>query len=58
MDLNTLRITMTLISFAVFIGIIAWALAPGNRVAFEEASLIPLTDDEPAAAPAKGVSNG
>jgi len=55
MDLNTLRITMTLISFAVFIGIIAWALAPGNRAAFEEASLIPLSDDEPAATPSKGV---
>ncbi len=58
MDLNTLRITMTLISFAVFIGIIAWALAPGNRSAFEEASRIPLSDDEPVAVPAKGVSHG
>ena len=58
MDLNTLRITMTLISFAVFIGIIAWALAPGNRVAFEEASLIPLSDDEPVAVPDKGVPHG
>ena len=58
MDLNTLRIIMTLISFAVFIGIIAWALAPGNRAAFEEASLIPLSDDAPAVAPAKGVSHG
>jgi len=58
MDLNTLRITMTLISFAVFIGIIAWALAPGNRAAFEEASLIPLSDEEPAATPAKGISDG
>ena len=46
MELNTLRVVMTLVSFAVFIGIIAWALAPSNRRAFEEASMIPLSDDD------------
>ncbi len=58
MELNTLRIIMTLVSFAVFIGIIAWALAPANRSAFEEASLIPLSDDEPARSPGKGGQHG
>jgi cytochrome c oxidase cbb3-type subunit 4 len=58
MDLNTLRIIMTVISVAVFIGIIAWALAPANRTAFEEASLIPLADDEPARTPGKGAYHG
>jgi cytochrome c oxidase cbb3-type subunit IV len=62
MDLNTLRIIMTVISFAVFVGIIAWALAPANRAAFEEASLIPLGDDdnrdEPARTPGKGAYHG
>ena len=58
MELNTLRIVMTLISFAVFIGIIAWTLAPGNRAAFNAASMIPLADDEPLPNPVAGARHG
>ena len=58
MELNTLRIIMTLVSFAVFIGIIAWALAPANRAAFNEASMIPLADDEPLRKPVEGAHHG
>ncbi len=32
---------------AVFIGIVVWAFWPRNRKRFEEASRIPLRDDEP-----------
>ena len=45
MDLNTVRIIITIVSYAVFAGIIAWALAPANRQAFQQAALIPLDDD-------------
>jgi cytochrome c oxidase cbb3-type subunit 4 len=61
-DINTARIIMTLISFAVFAGIIAWALAPANRQAFQEAALIPLDDDDittpPATPGTKGARHG
>ena len=46
MDVNTLRITMTIISFVVFAGIVAWAMAPANRKSFQDAALIPLDDDD------------
>ena len=57
MDLNTVRIIMTIVSFAVFTGIIAWALAPANRQAFQEAALIPL-DDDAAIPPAQTMTKG
>lgn len=55
MDLNLLRIITTLASFAVFIGIVAWALAPANRSAFDTAARIPLADDDRRPEPGKGV---
>ncbi len=33
--------------FLGFIGVIAYAMWPGNRKRFEEASKLPLEDDEP-----------
>ena len=58
MELNTLRIIMTLVSFAVFAGIIAWAMAPANRAGFDEAARIPLDDDDTDHAAGKGAPNG
>lgn len=58
MDINTVRIIMTIVSFAVFAGIIAWALAPANRAAFQEAALIPLADDDTIIPPGKGARHG
>jgi len=52
---------MTIISFVVFAGIIAWAMAPANRKSFQEAALIPLDDDDtipPAKASLKGARHG
>lgn len=50
MDLNTLRSLVTVLSFALFLGIIAWTFSRGNRAAFDEAAALPFLDgnDEPA----------
>ena len=45
MDINTLRIAATLVSFATFLGIAAWAYARRNRSGFDEAARIPFEQD-------------
>ena len=45
MDINTLRIAATLVSFATFLGIAAWAYARRNRAGFDEAARIPFEQD-------------
>ena len=45
MDINTLREIVTVISFATFIGIVAWAWSGRNRAGFEEAGRIPFEQD-------------
>jgi cytochrome c oxidase cbb3-type subunit 4 len=45
-DVNTLRIAATLVSFATFIGIAAWAYARRNGGRFEEAAHIPFSDED------------
>lgn len=50
MDLNTLRSLVTLLSFAIFLGIIAWTFARGNRDAFDAAAGLPFEDGAGAAA--------
>jgi cytochrome c oxidase cbb3-type subunit 4 len=46
MDLNTLRSLVTVMSFAVFLGIVAWAFSRGRRHGFDEAAALPF-DGEP-----------
>lgn len=46
MDINTLRIAATLVTFAIFIGIVAWALSRRNQARFEEAALLPFQDEQ------------
>ena len=46
MDMNTIRIAFTLVCFAIFAGIIAWALNPAKRRDFDEAAHIPLGDED------------
>ena len=46
MDVNDFRILITVISFAVFIGILYWALSSRRRVAFTEAANLPFADAE------------
>lgn len=45
MDVTTLRIAATVVSFLTFIVIWGWAWARANRAAFDEASRIPLQQD-------------
>ena len=44
MDLDFVRIVVTVLSFAAFLGIVAYAVYPGNRKRFDEASRIPLDE--------------
>jgi len=46
MDLNDLRIVVTLGSFLAFAGVAIWACWPGNRDRFEEAAQLPFADEE------------
>jgi cytochrome c oxidase cbb3-type subunit IV len=45
MDVTTLRIAATLVSFATFLGILAWAFARRHRASFEEAARLPFEQD-------------
>ena len=47
MDINILREAVTVASFAAFLGIVAFAVHPGNRKRFAEAANLPLDDDKP-----------
>lgn len=46
MDINTVRIAVTLASFAIFIGIVLWAWSGANRQNFEEAAQLPFEEDD------------
>ncbi|GAA4354610.1 hypothetical protein GCM10023165_45980 [Variovorax defluvii] len=45
MDITTLRIVATLVSFAAFLGILAWAWSRRRAGAFEDASRLPFEQD-------------
>ena len=46
MDLNDLRILITLLSFIVFAGIVTWAYSGRQRARFEEAANLPFADSD------------
>lgn len=46
MDVNTLRVAITVLSFVAFIGIAVWAWSRKNRKRFEEDALIPFADEQ------------
>jgi cytochrome c oxidase cbb3-type subunit 4 len=48
-DINTLRVLVTVLLFAVFIGIVAWVVAPRNKRRFDAAQQLPFTDEMSAA---------
>jgi cytochrome c oxidase cbb3-type subunit 4 len=52
MDLNDLRIAVTVVSLLVFVGIVRWALARRNAGRFAEAAWLPFDDE--AQAPSQG----
>ncbi len=45
MDVNTLRIAVTVVSFITFIGIAVWAWSSHNRERFDAAAQLALEDD-------------
>ena len=47
MDINDLRSLFTVVTFALFLAIVWWAYSGKRKQAFEEAALLPFTDDEP-----------
>ena len=53
MDINDLRSLITVLTFAMFVGIVSWTYSGRRKQAFEEAALLPFSDDEPADGPAK-----
>lgn len=44
MDINELRVAVTLLSFLVFAGIVRWALLARNKPAFDEARQLPFLE--------------
>ena len=51
MDINLLREAVTVLSFAGFLGIVAFAVDPRNRARFAEAARLPLDDERPSPQP-------
>ena len=49
MDVNDLRIIVTLLSLVAFIGIVVWVWSRRNRARFDEAKMLPFIDEPPAA---------
>jgi cytochrome c oxidase cbb3-type subunit IV len=45
MDINTLRILVTLASFIVFVGIVIWAWQHRNTKDFKDAANLPFEQD-------------
>jgi cytochrome c oxidase cbb3-type subunit 4 len=45
MDVTTLRIIATVVSFITFIGIMVWAFSRSNAKRFEEAARLPFEQD-------------
>ncbi len=46
MGINELRIAVTVVSLAVFVGIVAWAWSGKRRARFDADALIPLLAQE------------
>jgi cytochrome c oxidase cbb3-type subunit 4 len=47
MDLNDIRSLVTLISLALFLGLMAWTWWPARRQAHDAAALLPFVDEQP-----------
>ncbi len=47
MDINDLRSLITVVSFAMFLAIVWWAFSSKSKQSFDEAVMLPFSDDEP-----------
>jgi cytochrome c oxidase cbb3-type subunit 4 len=45
MDVTTLRIAATVVSFITFVGIWVWAFSSRNKAQFDEAAQLPFQQD-------------
>jgi cytochrome c oxidase cbb3-type subunit 4 len=45
MDVNDLRIATTMLSFAIFVGIVVWAFSRRNQTDFDAAAQLPFDQD-------------
>ena len=48
MDVNDLRILVTVLSFAAFIGIVRWVWSRRNAARFDEAAQLPFVESDSA----------
>ncbi|MGA8052149.1 MAG: CcoQ/FixQ family Cbb3-type cytochrome c oxidase assembly chaperone [Burkholderiales bacterium] len=46
MDINLIRSIVTVVTFAVFLGIVWWAYAPSRRERFERDGQLPFDESE------------
>jgi cytochrome c oxidase cbb3-type subunit IV len=46
MDINLLRSIVTVLTFAIFMGIIWWAMSRRNQASFDEAAQLPFRQDD------------
>jgi cytochrome c oxidase cbb3-type subunit IV len=44
-DLNDLRIIVTVVSMLTFVGIVVWAYSRRNRASFDEAARLPFIEE-------------
>jgi cytochrome c oxidase cbb3-type subunit 4 len=51
MDINHLRIAVTLIGLVLFLALVRWAWARHRQADFDDAARLPFLDSEPGAAP-------
>ncbi|HWK84777.1 MAG TPA: CcoQ/FixQ family Cbb3-type cytochrome c oxidase assembly chaperone [Caldimonas sp.] len=51
MGIDELRIGVTLMSFITFIAIMVWAWSRRNKARFDEAAMLPFTDDSEGSQP-------
>jgi cytochrome c oxidase cbb3-type subunit 4 len=51
MDVDDLRVAVTLLSFIAFIGVMAWAWSRRNADRFAEAANLPFAEDGPGGTP-------
>ncbi len=46
LDVNTLRIAVTVLGFLCFLGICAWAYSRHARKGFDEAAMLPFSEED------------
>jgi cytochrome c oxidase cbb3-type subunit 4 len=45
MDINVLRVIVTVVAFVVFVGILVWAALPSQKAQFDEAAQLPFKSE-------------